>query len=100
MKSFSTMMFGFCLLLTASTYGAPAMEDSADGSTTASPSDEDATILSAMARQPRFLNIGNIDIGCTINCAKFHACRVRCLFGLRCTCTAPSGCNCDRFAWE
>merc|ERR1712228_325252 len=67
--------------------------------TTPVPSDDDE-IVADMVRQPRFFNIGNINIGCTVNCAKFHACRVRCLFGLRCQCTAPSGCNCDRFAWE
>merc|ERR1711915_1137623 len=87
MNAMHLVIFGLVTMAAALSHGAP-MQD--EVTTTPVPSDDDE-IVADMVRQPRFFNIGNISIGCTVNCAKFHACRVRCLFGLRCQCTAPSG---------
>jgi hypothetical protein len=41
---------------------------------------------------------GDIDVACTINCAKWWTCRVSSFFMGKCD--KPANCVCDEFAWE
>jgi hypothetical protein len=40
----------------------------------------------------------NIDVACTVNCAKRWKCRVTSIFTGKCD--KPANCICDQFAWE